>query len=539
MLRELSSVADVLAAGRRAEEAGRWDQALSLYQGALEEWQPRGGAPVCELLRKIGLVHYYRGDFDVALNLFESSARLAGEADLEALIAPATNCCAIVRQALGQLDLASDLYRQAHQIAQRTGQVRLAVMIDQNLGTIASIRGDTAEALNCYQSALARYTDLGDQLGATRVLNNIGMAYADLRQFPAAEAAFDHALKQAAPLNDVETLATIQLNRGELYIRLERFDDARACLDQAFEIFARLESKSGLGETYKAYGVLYRESGKLHLAEAHLSLVAELAQAADHPLLEAEAENEYALVHLAQGRNRDALRSLNRAHRLFADLKARRELVDIERHMDRLEHNYLQVVQVWGESIESKDHYTAGHCARVAHYTVKLAEAIGFVGRDLIWLKMGAFLHDVGKTTLDAAVLNKPSGLDPREWEEVRRHTIAGDEIVAELGFPFDIRPMVRSHHERWDGRGYPDQLAGEQIPLIARVLCIADAYDALTSTRSYRAAFAPLKALELMQAEVGGIFDPQLFATFRRLVTTNQMEPPPVTPAIREVHRS
>jgi putative nucleotidyltransferase with HDIG domain len=431
-----------------------------------------------------------------------------------------------VRQALGELDHATQLYRTAQQMAESLGNARLAVMIEQNLGTIASIRGDTEEALRRYTSALERYETLGDHLGATRALNNVGLAYMDLKLFAEAESALDRALHQAEELRDVETLGTLQLNRGELYLKQERFDDARACFDQAFEIFARLESKSGLGETYKAYGVLFRDSGKLHLAEAHLSLVAELAQAADHPLLEAEAESEYALVHLAQGRNREALKSLNRAHRLFSDLKARRELVDVERQLLKLEQSYLHVVQVWGESIEVKEHHTAGHCTRVADYTCLLAQELGFAGRDLTWLRMGAFLHDVGKTKVEAATLNKPAGLDPREWEEVRRHTIAGDQLVAELEFPYDIRPMVRSHHERWDGEGYPDRLAGDQIPLVARILAIADVYDALTTTRSFRPAYTPEQALELMQTEAGGIFDPQLFAVFKHLITEKKKGP-------------
>jgi putative nucleotidyltransferase with HDIG domain len=518
---DLTAIAAVLAEARAAETAGHWDQALRLYQTALTEWQPQGGAPVCELMRRIGLVHYYRGDFDVALNLFESTRRIAETHNLTTMVAPALNCCALVRVARGELDQATDLYHSAQQLAEQIGDERLATMIELNLGTIANIHGDTPEALRRYNRALTRYQMLGDALGAARALNNVGLAQVDLKDYKAAEEAYDRALHQAEELHDAETLGTLQLNRGELYIKLDRFDDARACFDQAFEIFARLESKSGLGETYKAYGVLFRESGKLHLAEAHLALVAELAQAADHPLLEAEAENEYALVHLAQGRTRAALRSLNRAHRLFSDLHARRALTDVESRLERLERSYLHVVQVWGESIESKDHYTTGHCVRVGDYTCLLAQALGFAGRDLTWLRMGAFLHDIGKSQLDSAVLNKPGSLDPREWEEVRRHTLAGDEIVAELGFPYDIRPMVRNHHERWDGAGYPDQLAGEQIPLIARILCIADVYDALTTVRSYRSAGTPAEALELMESAAGRIFDPQLLTVFRNLMLT------------------
>ncbi len=506
----------VLTSARSAEVAGNWDEALSIYQAALAECRPLGGAPVAELLRKIGLVYYYRGDFDAAGHLFRQSKEVAVSGDLANEIAAAQNCLGIVHQALGQLEFAETLYLEARQLAEQVGNAHLAVMIEQNLGTICSIRGDTSGALERYQSALQRYRSLNDDIGAARTLNNIGMAHVDMKQFALAEDAFNAALMAAESRRDAETLGTVQLNRADLYLKQDRFDDARTCCDQAFEIFGRLGSTSGIGETYKCYGVLYRQSGKLHLAEAHLSLVAELAQQADHPLLEAEAERERALVHLEQGRKTDALKSLNRAHRLFGDLTARRELVDIDRQLDLLERSYLLVVQAWGESIESQDLYTAGHCARVADYTTMLAAAVGFSGRDLNWIRMGAFHHDVGKARLPATMLKKPGSLDEREWEEMRAHTIVGDQIVAELDFPYDLRPMVRSHHERWDGGGYPDGQSGEQIPLIARILCIADIYDALTTDRSYRSAFPREEALAIMERESGKMIDPHLFDIFK-----------------------
>lgn len=512
-----------LDAARAAEASGQWDEALAIYESALAGHREQGGAPAAELLRKIGLVHYYRGSFDVALALFESSKRIADEAGASAHSAAAMNCLAIVHQSLGQLEYAESLYRAAQEQADQAGDERLAVMIDQNLGTIASIRGDSELALERYYSALRRYTSMSDKVGVARALNNIAMAYVDQKNTARAEETYEQALHAAEASGEAETVGTVQLNRAELYLRLERFEDARACCDQAFEIFSRIGSTSGLGETYKAYGVLYRQSGKLALAEAHLSMVAELAGVSDYALLEAEAERERALVHLEQGRKSEALKSLNRSHRLFTDLTARRELVDLDRELDSLEQSYLQVVQVWGESIESRDHYTAGHCARVAEYTTMLARAVGYSGRELTWIRMGAFLHDVGKTRLPASMLNKPGELDEFEWKQMRDHTIAGDEIVADLDFPYDLRPMVRSHHERWDGTGYPDRLEGANIPLIARILCIADMYDAMTTDRSYRAAHSRKDALRLMASEAGRMLDPELFEVFRSIMQDDE----------------
>jgi HD-GYP domain-containing protein (c-di-GMP phosphodiesterase class II) len=148
-----------------------------------------------------------------------------------------------------------------------------------------------------------------------------------------------------------------------------------------------------------------------------------------------------------------------------------------------------------------------------------LAAAVGFKGRDLTWMRMGAFLHDVGKTGVPTEVLNKPGKLTDEEFEQMKRHTTIGDAIISETPFPWDIRPIVRNHHERWDGRGYPDKLKGEEIPLTARILCVADVYDALTSTRSYRPALSREEALAIMDKEAGVVVDPTLYALFRELI--------------------
>src|SRR5690606_26356655 len=241
----------------------------------------------------------------------------------------------------------------------------------------------------------------------------------------------------------------------------------------------------------------------------------ELAQRCEDRLLEGEAESERAVLYLSRGRNADALQSLNRSHRILSSLQARREVADLDHRLDQLEETFLQAMHAWADTIESKDLYTAGHCERVADLACRLAEAVGITGRELTWFRMGAILHDVGKISVPAETLNKPGRLTPAERELIEQHTAAGDEIVARLEFPCDIRPIVRSHHEHWAGTGYPDGLAGEEIPLHARILCVADVFDALTSARSYKPAFPVAEALAIMARERGRIFDPELFDQF------------------------
>ena len=191
------------------------------------------------------------------------------------------------------------------------------------------------------------------------------------------------------------------------------------------------------------------------------------------------------------------------------------------RRLRGLEHRFEDLVKEWAQSIESKDAYTLGHCERVADYACAIATEIGFDQTQLFWFRVGALLHDVGKIIVPVAMLNKAGPLTPDERREMEKHPVAGVELLRDIEFPWDVLPMIRGHHERWDGHGYPDRLAGEDIPLAARILCVADVYDALTSNRPYRRAYEREHALGLMASDSGRQFDPEILARFFSIVST------------------
>src|SRR5881409_2082692 len=196
------------------------------------------------------------------------------------------------------------------------------------------------------------------------------------------------------------------------------------------------------------------------------------------------------------GRNQEALTLLTAARRLFRRLDARVDLVHVAGKVASLEATYLEVVREWGESIESSDSYTFGHCQRVATYALAVAQALGLDDVEQTTIRIGAYLHDVGKVKLPHEILKKPGPLTAEELELVRLHPVWGLELVANIEFPWDIKPIIRWHHEKYDGTGYPDRLRGEEIPLAAQLVCIVDVYDALTTTRPYRPAFSRPAAL-------------------------------------------
>jgi putative two-component system response regulator len=170
--------------------------------------------------------------------------------------------------------------------------------------------------------------------------------------------------------------------------------------------------------------------------------------------------------------------------------------------------------------VDTRDSDTGDHCERLAELSVRIGSAIGLPAEDLTALRQGGYLHDIGKVATPDSILFKPGPLDKEEWAVMRQHTTVGESICRPMRSLRPVLPIIRHHHERWDGTGYPDGLSGEQIPLLARILQMADIYDALISRRSYKEPSSPDEALELMRQEVDrGWRDPALFSLFLSII--------------------
>jgi putative two-component system response regulator len=171
------------------------------------------------------------------------------------------------------------------------------------------------------------------------------------------------------------------------------------------------------------------------------------------------------------------------------------------------------------QSVEHRDRYTGMHCERLASYSIALGRALGLPKQDQLALYRGGYLHDIGKIGIPDAILFKRGLLTDEEWKTMRQHTIRGEEICRPMKTLAPVLPIIRSHHERWDGTGYPDRLGGEEIPLLARILQVADIYDALTTARPYKPAFTHQHAIEIMLEEARrGWRDPELVPLFAEI---------------------
>jgi putative nucleotidyltransferase with HDIG domain len=173
-------------------------------------------------------------------------------------------------------------------------------------------------------------------------------------------------------------------------------------------------------------------------------------------------------------------------------------------------------VYALARAVEAKSPYTRGHSDRVTRYALTLAATLGLPAADQERLFRGGLLHDIGKISMPDAILNKPAALTPEEYAIVKQHPMEGVKMIEALQSMTDVVPLIRWHHERQDGRGYPDGLRGGDIPLLVRVLSVADVYDALCSDRPYRSGLAHAACLEILhQDAAGGGLDPELVAQF------------------------
>ncbi len=397
-------------------------------------------------------------------------------------------------------------------------------MISQNLGIAANVRGDLTAALDHYASSLVTYRAAGlrDRLGP--VLNNMGLAYTQLDRLDEAQAAYDEALTHCDATGDVPNRLLALINSTNLWLARGEIDRAADVCRKVLVEATAVSDQRALAETYKHLGVIARERGVLDESERQLVAAYEGAMKREDLLLAAETSREQAILYEAMDKNRETLRALSQSHRLFTKLRAQRDLADLKRRVGRLERQFYDIVTRWAQKIESADVYTLGHCERVANYACALARDVGFDDITMFWFRIGALLHDVGKIVVPIEILNKPGRLTPEEREIMERHAPAGAELLADIDFPWDVLPMVRGHHERWDGTGYPDKLSGENIALSARITCLADVFDALTTDRPYRPGFTRDEALKMMANDSGKLFDPELFVRFERVIRSSTL---------------
>ncbi|HYC32901.1 MAG TPA: tetratricopeptide repeat protein, partial [Gemmatimonadales bacterium] len=455
---------------KRHEREGRPSDALTCYQAAAEAARATGEQRIeAETYRRLAVVHHHRNEGDEARELATRSFALAQAIGDELLAGEALNVLAGFDFEGGHMEQARARFLEA--LERSEGNPALRGRVEQNLGILANIQGDHARALSHYARSLEAFERSGDEKGRAIAYHNLGMVSADRGRWDDADAHFHHALDLARAAGDVHLTGLCLLNHSEVHVARQRFDDARHNAETALGIFDQLGARLDKADAYKVLGMVYRETGRHALAESRLRTAIEMAVSTGSVLSEAEASRELARLYQGMGRNQDALQLLSTAHRLFSRIDARVDLVDVASKVHRLQETYFAVVREWGQSIESSDSYTFGHCERVARYGEAVARGLGLDDGRLTTVRMGAYLHDLGKVRVPHEILNKPGPLTLQEFEVIKQHPNWGIDLLSTVEFPWDIKPIIRWHHERCDGTGYPDGLEGDEIPLGAQII--------------------------------------------------------------------
>ena len=514
---------ELLEEVKRHEQRGAVSEAVASCRLAIAAAEESGDErSLAEALRRLGNFCRRRHDLVEAVALFTRSYDIAIAIPDNALAAEAINGLALTYFVKGAWDDAKSCLHRA--LALGKDNTLLRGGIEQNFGVMANAEGDLDAALMHYRRSLEAFEAASEPRGCAIAYHNLGMLNADRELWHEADRSFRESLEIANRIGDVPLRGHILLNQTEVHLAQQSYEEARRTAEEALQVFEQLGARDLKADAYKFLGVLYRETGKHALAEARLRTALEIATGAGATLAEAEATRELAVLYQQMGRNQETLKLLTTSHRLFGRLNAQRDLIDVASKTSHLEGIYLEIVREWGASIETSDTYTHGHSERVAAYAVRVARALGLEDADLTTVRVGAYLHDLGKVRVPHEVLNKAGRLTPEEFELMKQHPMHGIEMLAAIEFPWDIKPIIRSHHEKVDGTGYPDRLRGDEIPLYAQIIGIVDVFDALTTTRSYRSALPADQAIAIM-LEKPEHFRRDVFEAF--LETTNPIPGP------------
>ena len=209
---------------------------------------------------------------------------------------------------------------------------------------------------------------------------------------------------------------------------------------------------------------------------------------------------------------------------IIRDIIKKQQREELDKRKKHMEEMSLQLMQMLSTTLEAKDEYTRGHSHRVAEYSVLIARELGWNEKDLENLKNAAYLHDIGKIGIPDTILNKPTKLTDEEFSIIKEHTTIGANILKNISLIDHVQEIVRNHHERYDGNGYPDGLKGEEIPIRARIVAVADSYDAMSSQRIYRNQLPLEKIIRELEHNKGTQFDPEIADIFLKLLSEDRV---------------
>ena len=520
-----------------ADEGGGHDAMASrrYYERVMRDLdQDAPPAAVAALLLQTAREYLESGQPTAALDCCEAVLGLANHEGMAPVLAELHELRGRLRCSSGALDVAREEFPLLQQHASRAEMPWLVALGHEHLASIAIVQQEWVEAIGELERAATIYREGSARDDLTRVLIHLATLYVDLRRWTAAEHALAdlHARAGAGAGGDPATVARLELVRAQMAIDRSNAARARMSAERALDQARRSDDPVLLAEAVAMSALVARELGDAARALQLIEDAERLARTHDDTMLAGELACARVEALARRDDHRVTLHALNGAYRALVRLLGEPGPIDRARRLRRLEAEFVQVTRRWAQRFEGLDHDTAGHVDRVADLTCEIARRMGVDPASLLGYRVGAYLHDLGKTAVPPGILNKRGRLTPEEWAAVKRHPAAGAELLAGTDLPWEVRPIVEGHHECWDGSGYPHGRAGEEIPLAARITCVADVYDALITRRPFKHALGSDEAIEVMRRDVGRQFDPAVFRVFEDVLREGIAIPGVTSPA-------
>ncbi len=437
-------------------------------------------------------------------------------------------------QEIERYDKALFFYREAENLltpydSKNIEANKLLINIKNNKAVIFLFQGNVEEAIRQLEGVVLIYENSTFKtVKETKIyisaLANLGNIYHELNNSNKALYYFEKAKEKLSDLvisnKDVigkKVAFGVYINLSHLYVHERKLESAKRLLKLARKNFPpnyRLSKIHYLIVLSK----FWMEKGNYDHAVKILQKAQKLGNETKHEYVEGLILNELGIFYKTIGDYQNALINLIKARNFFQKIKFYKARV--KNTIDEIEGNFIKIASQWGAKVELKDPYTLGHSARTTYYAFLIGKRLLDDELSLKGLLIGGFLHDIGKLKIDDKILLKRGKLTPEERKEIEKHPVYAIEQLKNIEFPWkNVKDCILYHHEKYNGTGYPEGLKGEQIPLCARIIAVADVFDALTTDRPYRSALSWQEALSFIQENKGKYFDPVVVDTFAEIL--------------------
>ncbi len=513
--------------GHAFASLGKYDKAICEFKKILAICQDNNDLDLkSETFTQIGQLLAKQGDFERAIGYIQRAIGAFRRSKDNYGLCKALRNLGVVYCELGEFDEAESAISEAIAISAASGDNLLYADLVNNLGAIMNMKGKRSRALDLYRESLEIYLDNNEIRKEAYTKNNIGITFSEQGMVDDAYGYFKESYEISIKINDASLRLIAEINLADIYTKRGNFERAKKH-SKWVEKYLTDEKliNVNLIEAKKLNGRICFAEGHYDDALIEFSSALNVCREIGSKFHEAEVLLERGKLLRVTEQHFDALSDLENSYHIFKKIKAEGKQLQTEKIIDSVEQLYLEIFNSMGKMVDRKDSYTKGHSDRVASLSLLLAKELGLKTGVVKTIVAAALLHDIGKVKLSDSILKKPGRLTNEEFEEIKKHPENGVEMLRGKTFPWDIKPLILHHHERVDGSGYPMKIKGEDIPLGARVICVADVFEALTSNRCYRDAFSVEKALGIMKSESGTTFDPVLLSSFVELVERGEAD--------------